>query len=115
MIDVTSGESQVLETRQLMVKKFDIDVTINNETHNLEINVANNELLDGSDTNFEYLTVGIYTIRPKNNLDLGEELHNNLDDWFGDNFEELTVVDTKEEFDEIFSQIWDYIEEKDLF
>ena len=114
MIDTTSGDATVMETRQLMNKTFDIDITINGETHNLEINVVHNELLDGSNTEFEYLTVGIYTIEKTDNLDLGEELHDNLDGWFGDNFTELTVKETEAEFDEIYSLVWEYIELKDL-
>jgi len=49
-------------------------------------------------------------------LDIGAKLHIELDDWFGRTFDEkITPEDTEEDFDSIFSAVWDYIEEKGLY
>ena len=116
MIDVTTGEPQVIETRHKMHKNFDIDVTIGSETHNLEVDVWHYEDTDGYDAEISHIKFSGFNYNvcgPES--DVGEELHNNLDAWFGNNFDELTEEDTKEDFDEIFSTLWEYIEEKGLY
>jgi len=117
MIDITAGEPQAISTRQKMHKNFDVDVTIKEETHNLEIDVFHTEDIDGGNAELDSIQMSGYTfsIAGPKTMDISEEIHNHLDSWFGDNFEELTVEETKEDFDEIFAQIWDYIEEKDLY
>lgn len=116
MIDITtSKEPTVIKTRQRMHKNFDIDVTINEETHNLEIDVFHTEDVDGGDTELVGIKISGFTFTvcgPQN--DVGAELHNHLDAWFGNHFTELDAEDTEEDFANIFSAIWEYIESKNL-
>ena len=44
MIDITAGEPRIIRIRYTCFKEFDIDVTINDETHNLGITGIGYEL-----------------------------------------------------------------------
>jgi len=115
MIDITAGEPQVVESRQKMHKNFDIDVTIGNETHNLEVDIFHTEDTDGGDTLMSHVKFSGFNYNICGMMgNFGVEIYNNLDAWFGNNFGDLDVEDTKEDFDNIFSAIWEYIESKDL-
>ena len=114
MIDITSGEAEVLSTRHMMEKKFDIDVTINKETHNLEITVRHEEEMDGSDTELAFIKIGKYSIPMVGEFeDMGEKINSCLDSWFSDTYD-LTATETEPDFDLIFEAIWEYVESKDL-
>jgi len=116
MIDITTGEPQVIESRQRMHKNFNIDVTIENETHNLDIDIYHTEDVDGSDTILDKITMSDFTFTVSTGTrDTGEEIHEHLENWFDNNFGHLEEKETEEEFDNIYSAVWEYIEEKDLY
>lgn len=115
MIDMTTSEPQVIKTRTTMHKNFDIDVTNSNGTENLEIDIIHVEDVDGGNTELESIKVGKSRFEAGVGTDVGLNLHECLDSWFSHAFYELTEEDTKEDFDNIFSAVWEYIEEKDLY
>lgn len=115
MIDITTGEPEVILSRQEMQKKFDIDVEINGEVHNLEINIFHTEDVDGSDTELDKITMSDFTfVISAGTRDVAEELHDHLDLWFNNKFRHFMLEETKEDFDNIYNTVWEYIEEKDL-
>lgn len=115
MIDITTGEPQVAQTRQRMHKHFDIDVTVGKETHNLDINIYHNEDLDGSGPELDFIKIDTGQF---DSVDEGTDMSNDisvyLEDWFNKVFPGLTE-ETQTDFDEIFTAVWDYIESRDLY
>lgn len=115
MIDITTSEPIVIGTRQTMHKNFDIDVTTGHGTDNLEIDIVHIEDNDGGNTELAHIKVGKSRFEAGVGLDVGLNLHECLGSWFSHAFYELTEEDTKEDFENIFSAVWEYIEEKDLW
>ncbi len=114
MIDITAGEARVTQIRYTMLKEFDIDVTIGEETHNLELTIKSEEDKQGEDTELVEIRIATQTFRVSNGTgDVAEELHDALDNWFSI-FKVLAVKDTETEFDLIFAAVWEYIEKKNL-
>jgi len=114
MIDITWKAAEVVETRQRVHKHFSINVTINKETHNLEIDIWFKEDLDGSNPKLDSIKVGNSTFEQGVGLDVGLNLNECLDHWLNENYD-LTEAETRTEFDEIFSAVWDYIESRNLY
>lgn len=114
MYDITTGEPEVIQTRQTMVKKFDISVTKSIGTNDLEIEVVHIEDLDGDNTELLHVNVANRRFEAGVGLDVGLNLHESLDSWFNHTFYELTEDQTKEDFENIFGEIWEYIEAKEL-
>lgn len=115
MIDITTGKPQCTKTRTTMHKNFDIDVTIDSVTHNLEIDVFHTEDVDEGNPEFGWIKVGNNTFEGGEHCDVGEKLTGHLESWFDDNFGVFSIGKTKEDFEAIFSAVWEYIEEKVLY
>jgi len=115
MIDITKSQPKITKIRYTCLKEFDIDVTIGEETHNLSLTILSEEDKQGQDTELIEIRIATQTFRVSVGHDVGSELHGSLDSWFGDTFDGLSVEETKEDFDAIFSDVWGYIEEKDLY
>lgn len=115
MIDITTGEPRTTQIRYTILKEFDIDVTINNETHNLGIVVKSEEDKQGQDTELIEIRVENMTFEKGVGTDVGLNLTGHLGSWFDDKYPQCPVEDSKEDFDAIFEAVWEYIEEKDLW
>jgi hypothetical protein len=114
MNDITTGGTQVIETRQKMHKNFDIDVTVCEQTHNFEIDVFHTEDVDGGDAELESIKVGKHSFDIEVGTDAGLSLSGHLGTWFDENYAEFMVEETQKDFDEIFAAVWEYIELKNL-
>ena len=115
MNDITTGEPQVIKTRTTMHKNFDIDVTICEQTHNVEIDVFHTEDVDGGNTELQSIKVGKHSFENGVGTDIGLNLTGHLETWFDENYAEFMVEETQTDFDEIFGTVWAYIESKDLW
>jgi hypothetical protein len=115
MIDITWKAAKVVETRQRIHKHFSIDVTVNKETHNLEIDIWFEEDLDGSRPQLKLVKVGEMQFDTiEDGTDVANDLGVFIEDWFDKNFPGLTE-ETQEDFEGIFSAVWDYIESRKLY
>jgi len=116
MIDITINEPIVISSRQEIQKEFNIDVTIDGETHNLEINIFHTEDADGSNADFDKITMSNFTFTVSaGNGDVGLDISEHLESWFDNIFPDLEEKETKEDFNNIFGTVWEYIEEKGLY
>ena len=115
MIDINKSQPRITKIRYTCLKEFDIDVTINNETHNLGIVVKSEEDKQGQDTELIEIRVENMTFEVGKNEDVGEKLTGHLGRWFDEKYSEFKVEETKEDFDAIFEAVWEYIESKDLW
>ena len=97
---------------QLPWKEFDIDVTINDETHNLSIIVKSEEDKQGQDTNLIDIRVDNKTFGICVGQDVGEKLHWHIESWFDDNYSEFKLEETEKDFDAIFEAVWEYMGKK---
>ena len=114
MIDITQGEPRLTKQRHSMIKEMSIDITIGTETHTLEVYIRHKEDLQGEDKELVNVQIADTTIEFKNGEDVGAKINNELDDWFGTAFHELGAEDTEDEFADIFSAIWEYLEQQYL-
>ena len=115
MIDITDGPAAVVETRQRLKKHYDIDVTIDKETHNLEITIYHEEDLDGSRPQLKLVNIGgmqFDTI--EDGTDVGNDISVYLEDWFDKSFP-AQQEETQKDFDDIFEAVWDYISSRNLY
>ncbi len=113
MIDITQSDPRVTKQRHSMLKEMSIDVTIGEETHTLEVKIRHEEDLQGEDKELVNIQLENTTIEVGSGEDAGEKIHSHLDDWFAV-FDGLGVEDTITEFDNIFTAIWEYLEEQYL-
>jgi hypothetical protein len=116
MIDITAGDPIVSNTRNRMRKQFDIDVTIKEQSHNLDIKIFYEEDLDGDSPELDRIEIENNRIffGENDTEDVGSRLHEALAEWFDTRYEEFSGGETEEEFDAIFSAVWEYLEEKGL-
>ena len=114
MIDITKSEPKIIETRNSVSRIFPITVSICGETHDFEISIYHNEDAKGKNTKLEYMLIGTYHTWASECVDLGLRIHECMEMWFDDTFTVSEEKKTKEEFDELFEVIWEYIESKEL-
>jgi len=115
MIDITKSQPLVVQTRQRMHKKFDIDVTIEKETHNLEIDIYHNEDLDGKDAELDFIKIDINQFDSiTDGSDMANDISVYLEDWFDKVFPQ-EGEEAEKDFNDIFDEVWSYIAEKDLY
>lgn len=115
MIDIKKSQPRIIKIRYTCLKVFNIDVTIKNQTHNLGIVVKSEEDKQGQDTELIEIRIGTQVfVNIGEHEDVGEILNGYLGAWFDDHYPECPVEDSKEDFDNIFEAVWEYIEEKDL-
>ena len=119
MVDITTNEPRVTKVRYTVSEQFDIEVTINKEINDLSIIILSEEDKRGQDTELIYVSVDENIFIVDREEDIGEKLHSHLEKWFVEKYgdilrEEIKDV-VKKDFDDIFNEVWKYIEEKDLY
>ena len=115
MINIITDWPRVIKKRDTLLKKFDIDVTIKEETHYLNISIKSEEDKQGQDSELINIAIDIYNFSITEDEDLGEVLHGHLGRWFDDKYPKCPTKDSEEDFDNIFSAVWEYIEKKNLY
>jgi hypothetical protein len=90
-------------------------VIIGEETHNFDMTILSEEDKQGQDTELIEIRLSTQTFRVSVGQDVGAELHTAIDNWFDDKYPQCPVEDSKEDFDAIFEEVWEYIESKDLW
>lgn len=114
MIEVLTNDARVTQIRYTMLKEFDIDVTVDEETHNLNIKIVSEEDKQGEDTNLLRLHVDNSMFTVEKGEDIGEKLHNAIQEWFTSNYDPYPVKDYDEEFNSTFDTVWGYFKNKGL-
>ena len=114
MIDISTNGTRVTKVRYTVLKEWDIEVTIEEETHTLNIKIVSEEDKQGEDTELVRMQVDDAISTVGEGEDVGEKLHNAIENWFSNNYEPYPVQYHGVESDNIFSAIWDYIEAKGL-
>jgi hypothetical protein len=115
MISINKTQPKITKIRYTCLKEFDIDVTINNETHNLGIVVKSEEDKQGQDTDLVAIRVENKSFGVCQGQDVGEKLSGHLGSWFDEKYPQCPVEDSKEDFDAIFEAVWEYLVAKDIY
>jgi hypothetical protein len=114
MIDIAKSEPKIIETKNRVLKLFPITVTIGKESHDFKISIYHNEDAKGKNTKLESMLIGTYHTWESDCVDLGLRIHECMEMWFDETFTESEEEKTAAEFDEIFAEVWEYIESKNL-
>ena len=116
MIDITTGDPEIIDTKNRMRKHFDIDVTVKEQSHNLDIKIFYEEDLDGDNPELDRIEIenNRMFFGENDTEDVGSLWNEALADWFDTKFASFGLEDSQKEFDEVFSTVWEYLEEKGL-
>lgn len=122
--EFTPKQAVVIDKVDYMRKEIDVVITIEDETHDLDIVL----LYEESDNNECLRSLYGYQVGngdiqkpisgdPDISIDWGENIHNEITDWFFTTF--IVQEDEKNEkigdvIDEVFSKVWDVLEEENL-
>ena len=114
MITHESQESQVIDTTYYNKKHFPFSVTLEEETHDMEIIIFFEESLTSGEKNLDKIKIENNELFRGECTDLGEQIQTCLESWFNDVFPEITYEETEGDYDNMFSIVWEYLEENDL-
>ncbi len=115
MIDINTNDSRITEIRYTRHKHFEFIVTIEAETHNLNISIVSEEDKQGEDTELIHIKIEDNQFSVTEDEDTGEKLNGYLGVWFDSKYPLFSTNITREDFDNIFSVVWGYLEKKDFY